>query len=115
MGDRWLVILTELAGVTESTGGVGRRYAAMLPRLRGQGVDPVVLLFPDSPLRDGHFTNASSFARGRRDCLAHFGYLCERLSHGGRLSNFDLRLSCLPSGRELRRSPRGALHWSRIS
>ncbi|WP_194397518.1 glycosyltransferase family 4 protein [Microbacterium atlanticum] len=57
MGDRWLVILTELAGVTESTGGVGRRYAAMLPRLRGQGVDPVVLLFPDSPLRDGHFTN----------------------------------------------------------
>lgn len=47
---RWLVPLSELAGVTAHTGGVGRRYAAVLAELAELGVDSTVVLYPDSAL-----------------------------------------------------------------
>lgn len=42
--------LTELAGVTGYTGGVGRRYAATIPELALQGHEVTVILVADSPL-----------------------------------------------------------------
>lgn len=49
---KWLIPLVELAGVTSNTGGVGRRYAAVLGELARLGVHPRVVLMPDSPLVD---------------------------------------------------------------
>ncbi|MGN7977344.1 glycosyltransferase family 4 protein [Microbacterium sp. 22195] len=47
---KWLIPLSEFAGVTELTGGVGRRYAAVLAELSALGVEPVVVLYPDTRL-----------------------------------------------------------------
>jgi glycogen(starch) synthase len=47
---RVAVILTELSGVTEYTGGIGTRYAAFLPALVSSGLDVTVLLFANSKL-----------------------------------------------------------------
>ena len=47
---QFVVCLTELAGVTSYTGGVGRRYAATLPELVRLGHKITVVLVADSPL-----------------------------------------------------------------
>jgi glycogen(starch) synthase len=53
--ERWLVAVTEYAGLTEYTGGIGRHYAALLPALVQLGITVDLLLFsPDQPRRDGH-------------------------------------------------------------
>ncbi|ARC58543.1 Alpha-D-kanosaminyltransferase [Frondihabitans sp. 762G35] len=53
---RWLVGVTEYAGVTGYTGGIGRHYASLLPALVRAGVDVDLALFdggrlirPDAP------------------------------------------------------------------
>jgi glycogen(starch) synthase len=49
------VAVTEYAGLTEYTGGIGRHYAALLPALVQLGITVDLLLFsPDQPRRDGH-------------------------------------------------------------
>ncbi|MCU1405011.1 MAG: hypothetical protein JWQ43_1314 [Glaciihabitans sp.] len=47
--ERWLVGVTEYAGVTEYTGGIGRHYAALLPALAKHGVSVDLLVFSDRP------------------------------------------------------------------
>lgn len=46
----FVVCLTELAGVTSYTGGVGRRYAATIPQLARLGHRVTVVLVADSPV-----------------------------------------------------------------
>lgn len=46
------ICLTELAGYTSYTGGVGRRYAATIPELARMGHKITVVLIADSPLVD---------------------------------------------------------------
>jgi len=50
MTPRWLVALTEYAGVTPYTGGIGRHYASLLPALVRAGVDIDLVLFVDDEL-----------------------------------------------------------------
>jgi glycogen(starch) synthase len=53
--ERWLVAVTEYAGLTAYTGGIGRHYAALLPALVRLGITVDLLVFsPDPPSRDGH-------------------------------------------------------------
>ena len=53
--ERWLVAVTEYAGLTEYTGGIGRHYAALLPALVHLGITVDLLVFsPDQPSRMGH-------------------------------------------------------------
>lgn len=49
---RWLVGVTEYAGVTDYTGGIGRHYASLLPALvrQGQQVDLMILSSEQTPL-----------------------------------------------------------------
>lgn len=47
MTERWLVGLTELAGLTDYTGGIGRHYSSLLPALVRDGVQIDVVLFFD--------------------------------------------------------------------
>jgi glycogen(starch) synthase len=50
--ERWLVAVTEYAGLTEYTGGIGRHYAALLPALVRLGITVDLLVFsPDAPTR----------------------------------------------------------------
>lgn len=49
---KFAICLTELAGCTSYTGGVGRRYAATIPELVRLGHDVTVVLIADSPLVD---------------------------------------------------------------
>jgi glycogen(starch) synthase len=50
--ERWLVAVTEYAGLTEYTGGIGRHYAALLPALVNLGIAVDLLVFsPDAPTR----------------------------------------------------------------
>lgn len=51
---RWLIPLVELAGVTRYTGGVGRRYAAVLPEIVAHGSAVTIVLYPDSPVLPDH-------------------------------------------------------------
>ena len=46
----WLIALDEYAGVTSSTGGVGRRYASLIPLLAQNGIDVTVALFSSQSL-----------------------------------------------------------------
>jgi glycogen(starch) synthase len=49
------VAVTEYAGLTEYTGGIGRHYAALLPALVRLGITVDLLVFsPDAPTRTGH-------------------------------------------------------------
>ncbi|TFV99812.1 glycosyltransferase family 1 protein [Leifsonia flava] len=48
--ERWLVPVTEYAGVTAYTGGIGRHYAALVPALARRGIDVDLLVFSDSAL-----------------------------------------------------------------
>ncbi len=48
--ERWLVSLTEYAGVTAYSGGIGRHYASLLPALVRAGVDVALVLFVEAPL-----------------------------------------------------------------
>ena len=43
--ERWLVAVTEYAGLTEYTGGIGRHYAALLPALVNLGITIDLLVF----------------------------------------------------------------------
>jgi glycogen(starch) synthase len=53
--ERWLVAVTEYAGLTEYTGGIGRHYAALLPALVHLGITVDLVVFsPDPPSRKGH-------------------------------------------------------------
>jgi glycogen(starch) synthase len=53
--ERWLVAVTEYAGLTEYTGGIGRHYAALLPALVRLGITVDLLVFsPDAPSRTDH-------------------------------------------------------------
>jgi glycogen(starch) synthase len=45
---RWLVAVTEYAGLTEYTGGIGRHYAALLPALVRLGISVDLIVFSDS-------------------------------------------------------------------
>jgi glycogen(starch) synthase len=47
---KFVICLTELAGYTSYTGGVGRRYAATIPELARMGHKITVVLVADSPL-----------------------------------------------------------------
>ncbi|MCO4264406.1 glycosyltransferase family 4 protein [Pseudarthrobacter sp. MDT3-26] len=47
---KFVICLTELAGFTSYTGGVGRRYAATIPELARQGHDVTVVLVADSAI-----------------------------------------------------------------
>ncbi|WP_454048718.1 glycosyltransferase family 4 protein [Cellulomonas sp. Marseille-Q8402] len=47
---RWLVAVTEYAGLTEYTGGIGRHYASLLPALVRHGADVDLLVLADGPL-----------------------------------------------------------------
>jgi glycogen(starch) synthase len=47
---KFAVCLTELAGCTSYTGGVGRRYAATIPELIRLGHEVTVVLIADSPI-----------------------------------------------------------------
>ena len=52
--ERWLVAVTEYAGLTQYTGGIGRHYAALLPALVQLGITVDLLVFsPDPPSRTG--------------------------------------------------------------
>lgn len=56
--ERWLVGVTEYAGLTGYTGGIGRHYASLLPAFQRLGVDVGLVVFaddvPDTPnLRQG--------------------------------------------------------------
>jgi glycogen(starch) synthase len=44
---RWLVAVTEYAGLTEYTGGIGRHYAALLPALVRLGIRVDLVVFSD--------------------------------------------------------------------
>jgi glycogen(starch) synthase len=44
---RWLVAVTEYAGLTSYTGGIGRHYAALLPALVRLGVEVDLVVFSD--------------------------------------------------------------------
>ncbi|GGF41326.1 glycosyltransferase family 4 protein [Subtercola lobariae] len=46
---RWLVGLTEYAGVTDYTGGIGTHFAALLPALARRGIAVDLVLFVDTP------------------------------------------------------------------
>ena len=46
---RWLVAVTEYAGLTAYTGGIGRHYAALLPALVRQGIAVDLIVFADGP------------------------------------------------------------------
>ena len=48
--ERWLVAVTEYAGLTRYTGGIGRHYAALLPALVAQGNSVDLVVFSDEPL-----------------------------------------------------------------
>jgi glycosyltransferase involved in cell wall biosynthesis len=48
---RWLVAVTEYAGLTEYTGGIGRHYASLLPALVRHGADVDLLVLADGPVR----------------------------------------------------------------
>ena len=53
--ERWLVAVTEYAGLTAYTGGIGRHYAALLPALVRLGITVDLLVFsPDAPSRTAH-------------------------------------------------------------
>lgn len=47
---RWLVAVTEYAGLTGYTGGIGRHYASLLPALARAGAAVDLLVLPDGPL-----------------------------------------------------------------
>jgi glycosyltransferase involved in cell wall biosynthesis len=47
---RWLVAVTEYAGLTGYTGGIGRHYASLLPALARGGAAVDLLVLPDGPL-----------------------------------------------------------------
>lgn len=49
---KFVICLSELAGCTSYTGGVGRRYAATIPELVRLGHEVTVVLIADSPLVD---------------------------------------------------------------
>ena len=46
---RWLVAVTEYAGLTPYTGGIGRHYASLLPALVDLGVEVDLLVFCSEP------------------------------------------------------------------
>ena len=46
--ERWLVPVTEYAGLTAYTGGIGRHYAALLPALVRHGIDVDLIVFSDA-------------------------------------------------------------------
>ncbi|NQX13272.1 glycosyltransferase family 4 protein [Microbacteriaceae bacterium VKM Ac-2855] len=48
---RWLVGVTEYAGLTGYTGGIGRHYASLLPALVRSGADVDLVVFADEPAR----------------------------------------------------------------
>lgn len=48
---RWLVAVTEYAGLTEYTGGIGRHYASLLPALVRHGAEVDLLVLADGPVR----------------------------------------------------------------
>lgn len=48
--ERWLVALTEYAGVTRYTGGIGTHYASLLPALVRLGIEVHLVLFSAQPL-----------------------------------------------------------------
>lgn len=47
---RWLVAVTEYAGLTPYTGGIGRHYASLLPALVRAGVEVDLVVFHDDEL-----------------------------------------------------------------
>jgi glycogen(starch) synthase len=51
--ERWLVAVTEYAGLTEYTGGIGRHYAALLPALVRLGIFVDLLVFSDGGVKVG--------------------------------------------------------------
>jgi glycogen(starch) synthase len=52
VSERWLVAVTEYAGLTEYTGGIGRHYAALLPALVRLGIAVDLLVFSDSAVKE---------------------------------------------------------------
>jgi glycosyltransferase involved in cell wall biosynthesis len=48
---RWLVAVTEYAGLTGYTGGIGRHYASLLPALVRHGAEVDLLVLADGPVR----------------------------------------------------------------
>ena len=51
--ERWLVAVTEYAGLTAYTGGIGSHYAALLPALVASGRSVDLVVFSDAPLTEG--------------------------------------------------------------
>ena len=51
--ERWLVAVTEYAGLTAYTGGIGSHYAALLPALVASGRRVDLVVFSDAPLVEG--------------------------------------------------------------
>lgn len=47
---RWLVAVTEYAGLTAYTGGIGRHYASLLPALVRHGAEVDLLVLADGPV-----------------------------------------------------------------
>lgn len=47
--ERWLVVVTEYAGLSGYTGGIGRHYASLLPGLVRLGIAVDLLVFADGP------------------------------------------------------------------
>jgi glycogen(starch) synthase len=46
----WLVGLTEYAGLTDYTGGIGTHFSALLPALVRMGIDVELVLFTEEAL-----------------------------------------------------------------
>jgi glycogen(starch) synthase len=51
--ERWLVAVTEYAGLTDYTGGIGSHYAALLPALVASGRAVDLVVFSEGPLAVG--------------------------------------------------------------
>lgn len=49
---RWLVGVTEYAGLTRYTGGIGRHYASLLPALARLGIQVDLVVFSDEPAQE---------------------------------------------------------------
>ncbi|MDT3316721.1 glycosyltransferase family 4 protein [Microbacterium sp. KSW4-11] len=49
--EHWLVILNEYADLSTYTGGVGRRYAALVPQIARHDISVTVLLFAESEIQ----------------------------------------------------------------
>jgi len=52
--ERWLVAVTEYAGLSSYTGGIGSHFAALLPAIVASGRAVDLVLFSDGPIDENH-------------------------------------------------------------